>query len=107
MLDGELWQGRGKFQTTVGAVRSRRGDWQDIKYMVFDLVDSTDYEDRRNALTSLVLPPHCQVLEQTRCKGRHHLMNFENQVLSKGGEGVILRKPRAKYEHRRSSNLLK
>ena len=107
MLDGELWQGRGKFQSTVGAVRSKRGDWQDIKYMVFDLVDSAAYEDRREALTSLTLPYHCQVLEQTRCKGMLHLLDFEGHVLGKGGEGVILRKPQSKYEHRRSSSLLK
>ena len=33
ILDGELWIGRGKFQQTVGIVKSHLGnsDWKDVK----------------------------------------------------------------------------
>ena len=38
-LDGELWMGRGRFQETVGIVRSNKPQdprWHEIKFHVFD-----------------------------------------------------------------------
>jgi DNA ligase-1 len=47
------------------------------------------------------------VVEQTLCKDRAHLHSELDFVLSLGGEGVMLRRPKSKYEGLRSSTLLK
>ncbi len=106
-LDGELWEGRGMFQKTVGTVRKHKGDWSNVRYMVFDVVSEGGYEFRKGVLERLKLPGHCRILEQTRCKGEHHLDEFEAEILKAGGEGVMLRKSGSLYEHNRSENLLK
>lgn len=106
-LDGELWEGRGMFQTTVGTVRKHNGDWSNVKYMIFDVVSGGGYEIRRGALERLKLPGHCSILKQTRCEGAWHLEDFEAGILESGGEGVMLRKSNSLYEHERSENLLK
>ncbi len=107
MLDGELWEGRGKFQKTVGKVRAFNGDWGSVKYMVFDIVSEDVYETRKAGLEKLRLPGHCRIVDQTRCKGEDHLSEFEAGILASGGEGVMLRKRNSLYDHKRSTNLLK
>lgn len=42
-----------------------------------------------------------------KCKGKEHLDATLKSVLALGGEGVMLRQPRSKYENKRSNNLLK
>lgn len=42
-----------------------------------------------------------------KCKGKEHLDETLKSVLKLGGEGVMLRLPRSKYENKRSTNLLK
>lgn len=109
-LDGELFVGRGKFQETVGIVRSHLGnsDWSSVKYMVFDLVDRNKlFEDRQKVLKRLKFPAHCQVVAQNLCRGRDGLEVYKALILAQGGEGVMLRKPESLYEFKRSHNLLK
>lgn len=107
ILDGELWEGRGMFQETVGKVRTLNGDWSGIKFMVFDVVSENIYESRKSALEKLDMPGHCTVLKQTRCRSEDHLCDFEEEVTGSGGEGVMLRRRNSLYEHKRSGNLLK
>jgi len=106
-LDGELWEGRGMFQKTVGRVRANRGNWGRIKFMVFDVVSEGKCEARQNRLRAVKLPAHCRLVEQFMCKNRQHLDEFESGVLVSGGEGVMLRKPNSAYSHKRSPDLLK
>lgn len=53
-LDGELWGGRGQFQSTVGTVRTKdKSDrWKEITYQVFDAPGLTDktFEQRTDAV---------------------------------------------------------
>ncbi len=106
-LDGELWEDRGEFQRTVGKVRSKNGDWSNIKFMIFDTPTNGTYLQRLKRLTSLNLPNHCQIVEQKKCSNREQLESFESTILKKAGEGVMLRKPNSPYEHKRSRSLLK
>lgn len=105
ILDGELFCGRGKFQTTISNVR--RGEWHQITYKVFDVVDSTPFEARQATLTALSLPAWCEVVEQVQCASREHLEQYEHDLLETGAEGVMLRKPQSLYAHGRSSDLQK
>lgn len=107
ILDGELFEGRGLFQTTVGKIRAKQGDWSAIKFMVFDVVNESTLEQRQSFLNQLNLPEHCITVEQTKCTGKQHLNEYEQNILTLGGEGVMLRQPRSVYEFKRSHTLLK
>lgn len=105
ILDGEIFSGRGKFQTTLSSVKV--GKWDDLEFVIFDIITCDTFEDRIETLAHVTLPPFCRRLEQIKCKSRAHLDVFEGDILSKRGEGVILRKAGSKYSHGRSPNLLK
>lgn len=105
-LDGELWGGRGKFQSTVSIVRrqDKGPQWRAIQYLVFDAPGLNEpFEARQEALTRLGV----QVLEQSRCEGLDHLREELKRVEALGGEGLMLRQPGSRYEAGRSSTLLK
>eukprot|EP00930_Biecheleria_cincta_P049778 TRINITY_DN34983_c0_g1_i1.p1 TRINITY_DN34983_c0_g1~~TRINITY_DN34983_c0_g1_i1.p1 ORF type:complete len:692 (-),score=162.13 TRINITY_DN34983_c0_g1_i1:290-2365(-) len=121
ILDGELWGGRGQFQKTVGIVRnsSRGKEWEFVSFMVFDClqeggknIESQPFEARLEAVKRLcssaasgdaVLKP----VPMERCANRDHLSKSLAEVETCGGEGLMLRCPGSKYEHRRSKSLLK
>ena len=105
ILDGELYGGIGTFQKTVGKVR--RGDWQGLRFMIFDLVADAPTEARQATLKTVPLPSWCEVVEQIQCTDHDHLEDFEDAILEAGGEGVMLRKPGSRYVHGRSDDLLK
>ena len=105
ILDGELFGGRGNFQKSVGKVR--KGEWSGLEYVVFDVVASGDYNARLARLASVELPAFVRVLDQSICNDAKHLDAFEAAILKAGGEGVMLRDPKAEYEHKRTSALLK
>ena len=104
-LDGELWMARKSFQTTSGIVRRQdgSGDWNKIKYLVFDAPDQkTPFEQRMKHLYELALPKTAEVLTQIQCKGLVHLKEEIARVESLGGEGLMAREPGSFYEVGRS-----
>lgn len=105
ILDGELFGGRGKFQTSIGKIR--RGIWDGITYKVFDVIDSDPFEARQETLSALQLPSWCEVVEQVKCISRDHLEQYEQDLVELGAEGVMIRKPASPYRHSRSNDLLK
>lgn len=112
-IDGELWEGIGMFQQTVGKVRAHHGDWSSIKFMAFDLVDTqTNFDDRLDMLLDIetensFFTDRFQVVDQVTIHDEHDLLIFEQKVLQKHGEGVMLKNPLSYYEDKRSKNLLK
>lgn len=119
-LDGELWCGRGLFQKTVSIVKRQKGqgdaEWKYVHYLVFDAPKhGGKYEERvkflHDKLDPISLnadsPTNITVVGTQVCKGKDHLMQMLDQVIKKGGEGIMLRKPASLYEHGRSWALLK
>jgi DNA ligase-1 len=109
-LDGELWMGRKQFQKAISVVRSQGLDkeWKAVKYLIFDMPEmKQDFGVRYTAMRSLKLPAHCEIVQQLTCKGVEDLKSTLKAYESKGGEGVMLRKPGSLYEGRRSATLLK
>jgi DNA ligase-1 len=113
-LDGELWLSRNSLEETSSIVRSGIKDkgWSRLKYLAFDIPEPRAglVEERWDALQKLVShinKPHLQFVPQTMCKGREHLTTLLDLVISQGGEGLMLRKPKSRYENRRSDTLLK
>jgi len=112
-LDGELWGGRKQFQRTVGVVKRQdeSAAWRAISYVVFDAPSHGGlFEERlehaRAALGRAGLP-HATLHEHVVCEGTAHLKAELARVEALGGEGLMMRQPRSRYEVGRSSTLLK
>lgn len=113
-LDGELWLGYGRFEGNTSIVRNGSKDkgWGELTYRVFDIPDpnagpvETRWAKLAQAVTLANLK-HLVYVEQIRCKGPQHLVDFMVEILEKGGEGVMLRKPGSSYELGRSGTIFK
>lgn len=112
-LDGELFGGRKRFQRTVSVVRrqDRSDDWREIRYVVFDAPAlDAPFEERLAAFTADLRAralAHVEPHPHELCRGTPHLREALAHVESLGGEGLMLRKPRSRYEVGRSHTLLK
>ncbi|WP_417616168.1 DNA ligase [Oceanisphaera sp.] len=113
-LDGELWMGRGHFNALSAAVRRYRpqhSEWQQIRFMVFDLPASElPFEARLTALARLFSrhdSPYIELLEQRRLADNAALAAYLAEVEALGGEGLMLRHRDSLYQPTRNQDLLK
>jgi DNA ligase-1 len=112
-LDGELWVGRKLFSKTMSIVRSGAAgiEWKNVSYVVFDAPNAKGGFEDRIAHAEKVLKkaatPHARFLEHVTCEGFDHLREELTRVEALGGEGLMLRRPKSKYEIGRSQSLLK
>jgi DNA ligase 1 len=113
-LDGELWLARGKFDQLSGFVRKEQSvnaEWQQIKYMVFELPSGDGmFETRSQKLQSLVKQtnwPQLQWIEQFKLPDEKALQAKLKQITALGGEGLMLHKADAPVTTGRSPVLLK
>lgn len=96
-LDGELWLGRGHFETLSGLVRRARADdadWQAVQFQVFELpATGGRFADRAAALLALCRQvgwSALQALPQREVADRAGLQRQLDAVLAVGGEGLML-----------------
>jgi len=113
-LDGELWAGRGGYQTVSKTVLDKTpndAQWQNIQYKVFDLPNSKEpFEIRQEALKHLVLVQQSAILswvEQTKLSNLDEINRRLDKVIQNGGEGLMLRPEGSFYQAGRSANLMK
>ena len=112
-LDGELWIGRKAFQRTVGIVRRQDKSelWKQVRYVAFDAPGLDEpFEERLAAIRAHVdrdRRPYLAAHEHAVCAGLDHLRAELARVEALGGEGLMLRQPRSRYEVGRSLTLLK
>ncbi|MGE3805913.1 MAG: DNA ligase [Gemmataceae bacterium] len=112
-LDGELWIDRKKFQRTVSIVRRQDKSelWKELTYVVFDTPSLEKAFEARIEFVRECLEgkqcAHARPHEQLECHGIEHLKKELARLEELGGEGLMLRKPRSRYEAGRSSTLLK
>lgn len=102
-LDGELYLGTGQFQELMSICRRNTPDnrWNQVGYKVFDLPESGwTFEKVCRELPLIYWDP----LEQFQDRDIHEFMQ---EVLDKGGEGLMLRHPNSRWEDKRSKYLLK
>lgn len=114
VLDGELYMGRGNFQTCVGTVKRHvpTEAWRDVQFIVFDAPSVYGSFTERLGEASKRIPvenPHIRMLEQIICKNTEHVNELLLEVERQRGEGVMLRHPTALYNihGKRTSNVLK
>ncbi|KAJ3178142.1 hypothetical protein HK101_010152 [Irineochytrium annulatum] len=113
-LDGELFTGRGNFSATVSIIKKHNPgpEWKRVEYQIFDAPSIGDlpFEKRLEKISEQFQKtpvPHVRLVSHEKCKSVTHVHALLKKVEAKGGEGLMLREPRSRYEHRRSSSLLK
>jgi len=113
VLDGELWIGRKQFQRTVSIARrqDKSEHWKELRYVIFDAPrQDADFETRLEFMKDALAhnkPAFAQPHEHLLCQSVDHLRSELERVNSLGGEGLMLRQPRSRYEVGRSATLLK
>lgn len=113
-LDGELWIARNQFSVVSGLVRRQENsntNWKNIKYMIFDLPKSKQSFDNRiqqmKSIINKVNIPHLKVIRQFKLKSNRKLIHKLDEIVSLGGEGLMLHKGDSFYKSGRSNDLLK
>ena len=129
MLDGELYLGVGKFEETMSILRRKKPDdrWQSIHYSVFDLPWNVIFQTKRREsgiIVPEVRPISFEKVREIVEPGQYHsaleqvqlpvndtavevVLEKLDEVVSQGGEGVMVRKPGSIWTPIRSRDLLK
>ena len=91
ILEGELWLDYGRFQEVCGIVRSLSGNWNSVTFNLFNTISSGSYQDRMADVSQLNLPPHVRFIEQKTITSKAALHDYLDQIIKRGGEGIIIR----------------
>jgi DNA ligase 1 len=113
-LDGELWIGRGQFETLSSTVRQTQPNdaaWRQVAYYVFELPEADgDFSQRAQKMVQIVRQahsPYLKSLPQFRIKDRPALQRTLERIVAQRGEGLMLHRADAPYLTGRSHVLLK
>jgi len=115
-LDGELWLGRGQFQSLMSLLQTADAaapGWQHLRYMVFDWPGGPGRFDERIAALRARLhapgegPGPVEVVEQLSFETRVELRRHFQSMVAAGAEGLVLHRADAPWEAGRSDHLLK
>lgn len=113
-LDGELWIARGQFEPLLSTVRKLQpvdSEWRRVRYMLFDLPrPDTPFGERLMALQQILKDkpsPYLQMIPQQRIGDQQVLDQLLDEVIAKGGEGLMLHHQDSLYLTGRSDKLLK
>lgn len=113
-LDGELWAGRGRFAVVAQTVRDELPDdaaWRQIRFMVFDLpAHPGSFTERLAAMRSVLTGAsgaHVQLVPQVKVANRRALDAMLRDIVSAGGEGLMLHRGGSLYHAGRTRDLLK
>ncbi|KAF9412478.1 hypothetical protein BGZ94_001032 [Podila epigama] len=71
------------------------------------LSSSSSSPNTSSSSTTPKIPPYARLVPTQKCKSKAHLLQELKHVQDHGGEGIMLRAPRSRYEFRRSKTLLK
>lgn len=107
-LDGELISGDPTapdvYRKTNSAVMSEDGEPREVRYHIFDIFDEAPFENRLQMALSkfsgsagVILVPHALVGDAAQ------LLRFEEMMIGKGFEGIMIRSRFGKYKQGRST----
>ena len=103
-LDGELFAGRGEFNAIQGLIRD---GFHGLTFQVFDAPSGLPFRKRFAYLKTLALPDQCELVEHVRCRDTAHLVEFADAIVCAGGEGAVVRDPRARWVAGRTESVLR
>ena len=114
--------GKSRSQKEIDKIWKGTNDNNSVKYMVYDLPNSTQPFETRMKLLEQIISDRNQVwhdilenvdecpikfTKQSKIENMAQLVNTYKELTSKGAEGVMLRAPNSPYETKRSKYLLK
>lgn len=113
-LDGEIWLARQRFEKTSSFVRKQtpiETEWRQLSFMVFDLpTHQGTFKERVKAMHLLANKtenPYLKIVKQHQFNDHSSLMAHFEQVVSNGGEGLMLHYQHAQYHIGRTANIMK
>jgi len=113
-LEGELWVGYGQFARLSGLVQrhqTRPEEWQDVRYLLFDLPDwPGTFVQRQAQLNQLITQhqaPNLRVIRQHTGMDEAQMQALLDEVIKRGGEGLMLHRSSALYQLRRTADIRK
>ncbi len=113
-LDGELWLGYGQFDRLSAIVRREQPDdaeWRQVRYQIFELPGAPGSFAERVALMAHLVAevnqPWFGQISQFSVVDRKSLQNALDQVVARGGEGLMLHRADAAYVAGRNEVLRK
>lgn len=99
-----------QFSITSGLINSKCSN-KDLVYNIFDVMTDDIYEERRKYLDNLT--PHSAevrilpVLTHVNDMSMHIVSQLLDRITTAGAEGLILNAANAKYQHKRTNDLIK
>ena len=115
-LDGELYTARGEFEKIQSTVMDKTPSvtaWSEIKFHIFDVPEASGgLLERLSELEKFILQKpqagqNLKIIKQVKVKDNAEFEAFAEAVITKGGEGAVVREPNVPYERKRSKNALK
>ncbi|MGB6328764.1 MAG: DNA ligase [Halarcobacter sp.] len=112
-LDGELWTKRADFENIQNIVMDKKPskDWREITYNIFEVPNEKGafLQRLKKAKIWFKKNPNSQVkiIKQIKCKDAKELNLFLEKIISKKGEGVIIKDPKKDFHIGRSPHTLK
>jgi DNA ligase-1 len=103
-LDGELFAGRGQFNSIQGMMRD---GWHGLTYEVFDCPSDMPFSARARILGAICLPSHARAIKHRLCVNAGDMMGFACRIVNEGGEGAVVRRPDSQWKAGRSGDVLR
>lgn len=122
IFDGEIMTlghaGSRDFNRTSGAINGKYTNKSDLHYYIYDIIcEKLKYKERKEILDKYaeqgtgaqcsILPVLDKVWVYPNTDYNWKLDEWLDTITAKGGEGIMLRDPDAKYQHKRTDALLK
>ena len=110
VLDGELYAHGISFQENMKLIKKyRKGQTEQVKYHVYDVVMDAPFAERYLTLSRLVgTLEHVELVHCQRIHSEQELVTVHQQYLALGYEGTMIRHSEEGYQvNKRSSQLLK
>ena len=106
--------GLGTFEKLSGIVRKiqpNHNEWRQVRYMLFELPEHPGTFTRRVCkmvkLTETLKISWLHLILQIRLNSEDALLKMLDEIVTKGGEGLMLHRANSFYHSGRSDNLLK
>ncbi len=108
-IDGELWSKRGDFENISSIVRDKTPSqkWHEIKHYIFEVPHAKGGLFTRLAKVKPYENNIIKIIPQISIKDKKELEHFLTKIEKKGGEGVVVRDPKALYIAKRTNKALK
>lgn len=112
ILDGEVYAHGISFQENMKLIKKyRKGQTEQVKYHVYDIVMNTSFLKRQNILAKLIYSlnnPNIELVPSKVVNNEEEIKHWHTIFISQGYEGTIIRHSEEGYTiNKRSSQLLK